>query len=168
MPPWVSAAIFAILVVVFPYTLIFRMLLQLPKPVVLSHRRWPLYLNLFIIGAITGWVTVFIHSVYYRRGQLNPIAVLMEFLIAALAYAFGLVLILRQFAGLYPEFFVSTGRTGLSLRKTAYRNVTKIDEVARAYGESRLRVETSYGLVVPLTLPTRHVATLYERVKPPL
>jgi len=168
MPPWVSAAIFAILVVVFPYTLIFRMLLQLPKPVVLSHRRWPLYLNLLIIGAITGWVTVFIHSVYYRRGQLNPIAVLMEFLIAALAYAFGLVLILRQFAGLYPEFFVSTGRTGLSLRKTAYRNVTKIDEVARAYGESRLRVETSYGLVVPLTLPTRHVATLYERVKPPL
>jgi len=168
MPPWVSAAIFAILVVVFPYTLIFRMLLQLPKPVVLSHRRWPLYLNLLIIGAITGWVTVFIHSVYYRRGQLNPIAVLMEFLIAALAYAFGLVLILRQFAGLYPEFFVSTGRTGLSLRKTAYRNVTKIDEVARAYGESRLRVETSYGLVVPLTLPTRYVATLYERVKPPL
>jgi hypothetical protein len=168
MPPWLSAAIFAILVVAFPYTLIFRMLLQLPKPVVLSHRRWPLYLNLFIIGAITGWVTVFIHSVYYRRGQLNPIAVLMEFLIAALAYAFGLVLILRQFAGLYPEFFVSTGRTGLSLRKTAYRNVTKIDEVSRAYGESRLRVETSYGLVVPLTLPTRYVASLYERVKPPL
>jgi hypothetical protein len=92
----------------------------------------------------------------------------MEFVIAALAYAFGLVLILRQFAGLYPEFFVSTGRTGLALRKTAYRNVTKIDEVVRAYGESRLRIETSYGLVVPLTLPTRHVASLYERVKPPL
>jgi hypothetical protein len=168
MPPWISATIFATLVVVFPYTLIFRILLQLPKPVILSHRRWPLYLNILIIGAITGWVTVFIHSVYYRRGLLNPIGVLMEFVIAALAYAFGLVLILRQFAGLYPEFFVSTGRTGLALRKTAYRNVTKIDEVARAYGESRLRIETSYGLVVPLTLPTRHVASLYERVKPPL
>jgi len=168
MPPWISATIFATLVVVFPYTLIFRILLQLPKPVVLSHRRWPLYLNLLIIGAITGWVTVFIHSVYYRRGLLNPIGVLMEFVIAALAYAFGLVLILRQFAGLYPEFLVSTGRTGLALRKTAYRNVTKIDEVARAYGESRLRIETSYGRVVPLTLPTRHVASLYERVKPPL
>src|SRR5262245_45393646 len=158
MPPWVSAAIFAILVVVFPYTLIFRMLLQLPKPVVLSHRRWPLYLNLFIIGAITGWVTVFIHSVYYRRGQLNPIAVLMEFLIAALAYAFGLVLILRQFAGLYPEFFVSTGRTGLSLRKTAYRNVTKIEEVASAYGETCFLVTYRYGIAMLSTLSTRHQA----------
>ena len=159
---------FAILVVVFPYTLILRILLQLPKPVVLSHRRWPLYLNLLVIGGITGWVTVFIHSLYYARGLANPIAMLMEFLISALAYAFGLVLILRQFAGLYPEFFVSTGRTGLSLRKTAYRNVTKIDEVARGYGESHLRVQTSYGLVVPLTLPTRHLPSLYERVKPPL
>ena len=159
---------FAILVVVFPYTLILRILLLLPKPVVLSHRRWPLYLNLLVIGGITGWVTVFIHSLYYARGLANPIAMLMEFLISALAYAFGLVLILRQFAGLYPEFFVSTGRTGLSLRKTAYRNVTKIDEVARGYGESHLRVQTSYGLVVPLTLPTRHLPSLYERVKPPL
>jgi hypothetical protein len=159
---------FAILVVVFPYTLIFRILLQLPKPVVLSHRRWPFYLNLILIGAITGWITVFIHSLYYARGLSNPFAMFMEFVISALAYPFGLVLILRQFAGLYPEFFVSTGRTGLALRKTAYRNVTKIDEIARAYGESRLRVETSYGLVVPLTLPTRHLPSLYERVKPPL
>jgi hypothetical protein len=168
MPPWASAAMFATLVVVFPYTLIFRILLQLPKPIVLSHRRWPLYLNLLVIGAITGWVTVFIHSLYYARGSPNPFAMLMEFVISALAYAFGLVLILRQFSGLYPEFFVSTGRTGLALRKTAYRNVTKIEEVARAHGESHLRVETSYGLVVPLTLPTRHVPSLYERVKPTL
>jgi hypothetical protein len=93
---------------------------------------------------------------------------LMEFVIAALAYAFGLVLILRQFAGLYPDFFVTTGRSGLALRKTAYRNVIKIEEVARGYGESHLRVETNYGLVVPLTLPTKSVANLYERVKPPL
>ena len=78
------------------------------------------------------------------------------------------MLILRQFSGLYPEFFVTTGRSGLALRKTAYRNVIKIEEVARARGEARLRVETSYGLVVPLTLPTRHVPSLYERVKPPL
>ena len=168
MLSWASAAMFAILVVVFPYTLIYRILLQLPKPIVLSHRRWPLYLNLFVIVAITGWVTVFIHSLYYRRGLFNPIGMLMEFVISALAYAFGLVLILRQFGGLYPEFFVSTGRTGLALRKTAYRNVVKIDEVARGYGESHLRVETSYGLVVPLTLPTAQVARLYERVKPPL
>jgi hypothetical protein len=168
MPSWASATMFAMLVVVFPYTLIFRILSQLPKPIALSHRRWPLYLNLLVIGAITGWVTVFIHGLYYARGLMNPFAMLMEFVISALAYAFGLVLILRQFSGLYPEFFITTGRTGLALRKTAYRNVTKIEEVARGYGESHLRVETSYGLVVPLTLPTRHLPSLYERVKPPL
>jgi hypothetical protein len=167
MPPWIASIVFAILVVIFPYTLILRILLQLPKPVALSHRRWPVGVNLVLMAAITGWVTVFIHSAYYRRG-FNPTIALMEFLIAALAYAFGLVLILRQFAGLYPDFFVTTGRTGLALRKTAYRNVSNIEEVARGYGESHLRIETSYGLTVPLTLPTRSVPSLYERVKPQL
>jgi hypothetical protein len=168
MPSWVSAAMFATLVVIFPYTVIFRILSQLPKPVALSHRRWPLVVNVLIIGIITGWITVFIHAAYYRRGLVNLFAVLMEFIVAALAYAFGLVLILRQFSGLYPEFLVTTGRTGLGLRKTAYRNVTHIEELARGYGEAHLRLETNYGLVVRLTLPTRHVASLYERVKPPL
>jgi hypothetical protein len=168
MPPWASSIIFATLVVLFPYTLIFKILLQLPKPVALSHRRWPLAVNLAVIGAITAWVAVFIHGVYYRRGLIDPFAVLMEFVIAALAYAFGLVLILRQFGGLYPEFFVTTGSTGLALRKTAYRNVTNIEEVARGYGETHFKIETSYGLNVPLTLPTKDVPSLYERVKPPL
>ena len=168
MPPWVSAAMFATLVVIFPYTVIFRILLQLPKPIALSHRRWPLSVNLLIIGIITAWVTVFIHTAYYRRGLVNLLAVLMAFIVAALAYAFGLVLILRQFSGLYPEFFVTTGRTGLALRKTAYRNVIHVEEIARGYGESHLRLETNYGLVVRLTLPTRQVPSLYERVKPPL
>ena len=168
MPSWLSAAVFAMLVVIFPYTLILKILLQLPKAIALSHRRWPLALNIVVIGAVTVWITIFIHGVYYRRGLANPVAVLMEFVIAALAYAFGLALILRQFAGLYSEFFVTTGRTGLSLRKTAYRNVTNIEEVARGRGEWRLRVETNYGLVVLLTLPATHVASLYERVKPPL
>jgi hypothetical protein len=168
MSPWASSIIFAMLVVLFPYTLIFKILLQLPKPVALSHRRWPLAGNLVVIAAITAWIAVFIHGVYYRRGLIDPFAVLMEFIIAALAYAFGLVLILRQFAGLYPEFFVTTGSTGLALRKTAYRNVTNIEEVARGYGETHLKVETSYGLTIPLTLPTKDVPSLYERVKPPL
>jgi hypothetical protein len=58
--------------------------------------------------------------------------------------------------------------TGLAIRKTAYRNVTKIDEVAHSHGESHLRLETSYGLVVRLTLQSRDVPRLYERVRPPL
>jgi hypothetical protein len=166
MPSWLSAAIFAILVVLFPYVVIFRILLQLPKAIALSHRRWSVAINIAIIFGITAWIAVFIHSAYYRRA--DPYLVLMQFVIAALAYVFGLVLILRQFGGLYPEFFITTGRSGLALRKTAYRNVINIEEVARVYGESRLRVETSYGTVVPLTLPARDVASLYERVKPPL
>jgi hypothetical protein len=168
MPGWVSSTIFAILVVSFPYAFILRILLQLPRPIALSNRRWPLGVNIAVIGAVTAWVTVFIHGAYYLGGLVNPLGVLTEFVIAALAYAFGLVLILRQFSGLYPEFLVTTGRTGLGLRKTAYRNVIRIEEVARRRGESQLRIETSYGLTVPLNLQTRHVTSLYERVKPPL
>jgi hypothetical protein len=168
MPSWLSATVIATLMVVFPYSFLFRILLQLPKPVALSHRRWSLAVNLAVIGGVTAWTTTFIHGVYYRRGSLNPAAVLMEFVIAALVYAFGLVLIMRQFAGLYPEFTVTTGRSGLSLRKTAYRNIVNIEEVDTVHGESHLRLETSYGTVVPLTLPAQHVASLYERVKPPL
>jgi hypothetical protein len=168
MPSWIFAVTFAFLVVVIPYTLIFKILLQLPKPVAASYRRWPLAANIAVIAAITTCITVFIHGAYHRRGSMNPLAVFMEFTITALLYAFGLVLILRQFAGLYPDFLVTTGRSGLSLRKTAYRNVTRIEEVSQVSGESHLLIQTSYGLVVPLTLPTKHVPKLYERVKPPL
>jgi hypothetical protein len=168
VPSWISAVVVAFLVVVIPYTLLFKILLQLPKPVGLSHRRWPVSANVVLISVVAGAITGFVHHAYYRRGFVDPPAVAMEFLIAALIYAFGLVLLLRQFAGLYPEFFVTTGRSGLALRKTAYRNVTRIQELSRASGEARLRVETNYGLVVGLTLPTRYVPMLYERVKPPL
>jgi hypothetical protein len=167
MPAWPSSLLFAVLVVIIPYTLILKILLQLPKPVALSHRRWPLWGTIAVIGAITAYTTVFIRSAYYSRAHA-PSALLFEFIIVALAYTFGLVLILRQFAGLYPEFLVTTGRSGLSLRKTAYRNVVNIQEIRRAHGESQLRVETGYGLIVNLTLPTRHVPSLYERVKPQL
>jgi hypothetical protein len=168
MPSWISSVAFAFLVVVIPYTLLFKILQQLPKPVALSHKRWPLAANVVLIGAITAWTTIFIHGAYYHRGFSNPPAILMEFVITAVVYAFGLVLVLRQFSGLYPEFFVTTGRTGLALRKTAYRNVTGIHELGRVSGEARLRLDTSYGRQVVLTLPQRYVPMLYERVKPPL
>ncbi len=167
MPSWISSITFAVLVVTIPYSLIFRIMLQLPKAVALSHRRWPLAVNAGLIGAVTAYSTLFIHAAYYGR-RLNPAAVLMEFVIAALAYAFGLVLLLRQFSGLYPESLVTTGRTGFSIRKTAYRNITAIEEVARAHGESHLRLKTSYGLILRLTLPSQSVPMLYERVKPQL
>jgi len=167
MPGWVSALVVAILVVVIPFSLILKLMLQLPRSVALSHRRWPLPVNFGIIGAITAYTTIFIRNTYYGRVSA-PAAVLMEFVIAALAYIFGLVLLLRQFSGLYPEYIITTGRTGLAIRKTAYRNITDIEEVSRSHGEARLRVRTRRGLLHSLTLPIRSVPVLYERVKPEL
>jgi len=161
MPSWVSALAISILVVVIPFTLILKLMLQLPKPVALSHRRWPRPVNFGIIGAITAYTTIFIRSAYYGR-------IAMEFVIAALGYVFGLVLLLRQFSGLYPEYLITTGRSGLSMRKIAYRNIINIEEVARGHGESQLRIETSRGLEHSFTLPTPYLAALYDRVKPQL
>ena len=167
MPSWISAFLFAVLVVTIPYTLMLKIMLALPKPVALSHRRWPLGLNVAVTGAVTTYTTVFIRTVYYGRSP-NSAALLLEFVIAALAYVFGLVLILRQFAGVYPEYIVTTGWTGLSVRKTAYTNIVDVREAARTGDEADLRIETSHGLVLPFTLPTRYLAAFYERIKPQL
>ncbi len=91
---------------------------------------------------------------------------MMQFVIAGLAYIFGLVLILRQFCGVYPEYIVTTGRTGLSIRKTVYRNITDVEEVSRQGREARLRVITTHGSAIPFTLPTRSVSIFYEKLKP--
>src|SRR5437870_7652479 len=152
MPSWVSALAIAILVVVMPFTLILKLMLQLPKSVTLSHRRWPRAVNFGIIGAITAYTTIFIRSAYYGR-TASPVAVLMEFVIAALAYVFGLVLLLRQFSGLYPEYLITTGRSGLSVRKLAYRNIVNIEEAGRGHGEVRLRITTQHGFTHSITLP---------------
>jgi hypothetical protein len=167
MPTIVSALVVAILVVVIPFTFIIRLMLQLPKAVALSHRRWPLSANFGIVAAITAYTTIFIRNTYYGRSSNMP-AVVMEFVIAALAYTFGLVLLLRQFSGLYPEFMITTGRIGLAIRKTAYRNITNIEETGREAGEAYLRITTRYGLVHSMTLPTRSVQALHDRVRPQL
>ena len=167
MPSWVSALGIAILVVVIPYTLILKLMLQLPKPIALSHRRWPLPVNFGIIGGITAYTAIFIRSTYYGRIG-NPLPVLLQFVIAALAYIFGLVLLLRQFSGLYPEYLITTGRSGLSIRKIAYRNIINIEEVARSDDESHLHIETNHGMKHVFTLPVRYVTALYDRVKPQL
>ena len=164
MPNWVAALLFAVLVVTIPFTLILRIMLQLPKPVALSHRRWPPALNVALIAAITACATVFIRNAYYSRED-NPAAMLMAFVIVGLAYIFGLVLILRQFSGLYPDYIVSTGRTGLSLRKTVYRNIRDVEEVSRQRGEVQLRITTSYGKAIHFNLPFRDVPVFYQRLK---
>ena len=167
MPNWLASLLFAVLVVTIPFTLILRIMLQLPKPLALSHRRWPYVANISLIALITAYVTIFIRSVYYTRNQ-NTVALLMEFIIAALAYIFGLVMILRQFSGVYPDYIVSTGRTGLSLRKTVYRNIIDVEEISRNRAETTLLVVTNHGMAIRLTLPTRSVPVFYDQLKPQL
>ena len=105
MPRWLASLVFAVLVVTIPFTLILRIMFQLPKPLAPSHRRWPYVVNIGLIAVITAYATIFIRTVYYSRGQ-NSAALLMEFVIAALAYIFGLVMILRQFFSPHPHFIV--------------------------------------------------------------
>jgi hypothetical protein len=164
VPFWITSLVFAVLVVTIPFTLILKIMQRLPKALALSHRRWPLTLNFLLIGMITLYETIFIRSVYYGRVS-EPVLVLLQFLIAALAYAFGLVLLLRQFAGVYPDYIVTIGRTGLSIRKTVYRRVTDVAEVSRIQGESRLRIDIDDGRVLSLALPARDVSVLFERLR---
>ena len=67
MPYWLNSLLFAILVVTIPFTMIVRILSQLPKPEALTHRRWPSAVNLVLIGIITAYVTIFIRAAYYVR-----------------------------------------------------------------------------------------------------
>jgi hypothetical protein len=164
MPNWLASLLFAVLVVTIPFTLILRILSRLPKPLALSHRRWPYVVNIGLIAAITAYTTIFIRSVYYSRNP-NSAALLMQFVIAALAYIFGLVMILRQFSGVYPEYIVSTGRTGLSLRKTVYRNISDVEEISRNRHEVQLQIITGLGAAIHFTLPARDVPIFYERLK---
>jgi hypothetical protein len=164
MPVWINALLFAILVVTIPFMLILRILMQLPKAQALSHKRWSPILNFMIIGAITAYVAVFIRNVYYTRPS-SPIAFFLEFLIAAVAYGFGLALILRQFSGIYPEYLVTTGAAGLGIRKIAYQNIEDVEEVWRGKGETRLRIHTVYGSSFLFSVPTRSVPMLHENLK---
>jgi hypothetical protein len=164
MPYWVTSLLFAVLVVTIPFTMILRILLQLPKANALSHRRWPSVINLTLIGLITAYVTIFIRSAYYVR-EATPTSILMQFVIAALAYGFGLALILRQFSGVYPDFIVTTGAAGLGIRKIAYRNISDVEEIWQGHGETRLRIHTINGNSFAFTVPTTSVRILHERLQ---
>ena len=163
MPYWVNALLFAVLIVTIPYTMVLRILARLPKANVLSHRKWPNIANLVLIGLVTGYVTMFIRSTYYVRTN-TPAATLAEFAIAAIAYGFGLTLILRQYSGVYPEYLVTTGTAGLGIHKIAYTNIEGLEEVWRGRGETQLRVQTVYGTSLLFTLPTKSVPVLHERL----
>ena len=154
----------AAFVATVPLLWVFRILTGLPKPLARSHRQWPVSLNLSLIGLITANVTVFIYGIY-GDGPADPPGFMLRFLIAAVVYLFGFVLLVRQFEGLYPEYFVTTGRTGLGLRKALYRNITDIDEAPTSKNETRLRIQMRTGETLHLTLPRRDVPAFHKAIE---
>src|SRR5207344_125007 len=81
--------------------------------------------------------------------------VIVEFLIQAVIYGFGLALLLRQFCGVYEDFIITVVAAGLALRKTSYSNIVKAEGEDLDSGETRILIETSRGSLVELILPTR-------------
>ena len=101
----------------------------------------------------------------YEGAMDEPISFLLRFFIAVLVYVFGFVLLIRQFAGLYPEYFVTAGRTGLGMRKALYRNIVDIDEVSESAGETEIMVHMRTGESLSLTLPVPTKPVFYQAIK---
>ncbi len=163
-PGWITSLLFALLFVAAPFGSILRIMQQLPKPLALSHRKWPMALNVGLIGIITGGVAVFIYAAYYR-GEFDEMAAVMQFVIAGIGYIFGLVLLLRQFAGVYPDYIIVTGGFGLMIRKIAYRKISNVEEISERHGEATLRVRTGDGASAIFALPARYVSLFHNQVR---
>ena len=154
----------AVFVATVPLLWVFRILTDLPQPLALSHRQWPPWANFFLIGLITANVAVFIHGMS-DGGTEEPLNFVLRFVIAGVVYFFGMVLLVRQFAGLYPEYFVTAGRTGFGVRKSLYRNIVDIDEKYASRHETQLRIHIRTGESLHLTLPTRHIPVFHKVIE---
>ena len=80
-------------------------------------------------------------------------------------YAFGLVLVLRQFCGVYEDFIITVAVAGLALRKTSYSNILKAEKEDKDGGETQILIETSRGSLVKLILPTKDADRFYNHVR---
>jgi hypothetical protein len=158
-----TALFLGILVTVIPFSFLIRLLQQLPKALVLSHKRWPLIFNGLVTAAVTAVITLFLHRAADRSHGFSQVA--LEFVIAAVVYAFGLVLVLRQFCGVYEEFIITVAAAGLALRKTSYANIVKAEGEDRDSGETQILIETSRGILVKLIIPTRDADRFYTHVR---
>ena len=96
-----AALAFGIFVSVMPFSFLLWLLYRLPRALVASHRRWPLILNcLLATGVAASTALFFQRAAAERHGMAGIVA---EFMIAAVIYGFGLVLLLRQFCGAYED-----------------------------------------------------------------
>lgn len=162
MPPWTAAFVLSALLVVFPYSMVLKLLFDLPKPLALSHRRWPLWANYGILAAVTMVAAYFIRAHYLEPLRSGSVAGL-AFAVVAVAYAFGLHLLFRQFSGLYEDFLVTTAMAGLMPSKTAYSRIQRVEQ-RQVRGEIAFRLSTDDGRVLDLTLKQRDSHLLTERL----
>jgi hypothetical protein len=158
------AAVFVgIFMTVTPFSFLLRLLQRLPPPIVLSHKRWPLALNTLITLGVTLVIVLFLHRAADRSHDLSQTA--LEFVIAAVVYSFGLVLVLRQFCGAYEDFIITVGGAGLALQKTSYSNIVKAEGENSGADETEIRIETSKGTHLTLILPTQSVERFYTHIR---
>ena len=160
MQAWSTSLLISVLVSTVPFTVFINVLLQLPRPLAQSHRRWPLPLNYLLVAAVTSFTSYFIHRGYV--GPRTTVEIAGGCLIAAVVYGFALALLQRQFCGVYPEFIISAGPAGFGLRKTSYRNIKDIETVAERRNETEFRIHTVHGRVLTFTLPKRYVSIFFD------
>ena len=158
-----AAIVFGILVSVLPFSFLLWMLYRLPRALVASHRRWPLAVNCLMMTVVAASTALFLERAAVRANGLRGIVV--EFLIQAVIYGFGLALLLRQFCGVYEDYIITVGAAGLLLWKTSYTNIAKAESRDSGGGEMRIRIETARGGVLSLTLPAHQVERFYAQVR---
>jgi hypothetical protein len=166
LPPGVAAFSIAVLVATVPLSWVYRVLESLPEPIVLTHRRWPLWLNLLVSLAVTGTTAFFVRRLYYTEPAIpDPVADGLRLLITGLAYILGFVLLIRQHVGLYPEYFVAAGRGGFTVRKRLYENVVRLEEVREVGDETEVLLFMKNRERLRLSLPSSEIPRLYGLIE---
>lgn len=166
MEPWVAASSIAVLVATVPLCWLYRVFQGLPEPIVLSHRRWSLKINLLIILTATATAAAFIRGLYYRGDVASdPALAGLRLLIAATVYVLAFVLLIRQYVGLYPEYFVATGRGGFTVRKRLYQNIVRVEETREVGRETEVLIYLKSREKLALTIPTPDIPRLYELIE---
>jgi hypothetical protein len=164
MSLWLTSLLLAIMFATIPFTFIASLLARMPPPLASSYGRWPAMVNSLLVGAITMAVTVFVHSAYFS-GPVVSAAFAVKCVLALLIYGLGFTLLLRQVAGVYPEYIVTLGWAGLGLRKTSYGNILRIDVLSAGEAETRFRIDTARGASIQFTLPTADVMVFQEQIR---
>jgi hypothetical protein len=158
-----AAIVFGILISAVPFSFLLWVLYRLPAPLIASHRRWPLVVNCLMMTVVAASTALFLERAAVRAHGMRGIVV--EFLIQAVIYGFGLALLLRQFCGVYEDFIITVGAAGLLLWKTSYTNIAKAEGRDSGGGEMRIRIETARGGILFLTLPEHQIDRFYAQIR---